>query len=222
MLNVLNYFHWFIFTVLKSNVATTTLEVIHMACVCIVFSLDSIALGWCVFRVTVSNHPKNPCFDISSWKGRAWCGNLGRDQMVSDSPCDFLWSMILCQNIFPDLLGAAKDWGNIQIPESESFLLHIKVRWVGGRDGGTPQDWDVFYNRDRQAKRARKEGEKQTPGQKESQSANESKWIISTFTYSFMEQILLIVLNVIYSPVTVPSSKWWSRIKISVLLEFTF
>ena len=45
MLNVLNYFHWFIFTVLKCNVATTTLEVIHMACVCIVFSLDSIALG---------------------------------------------------------------------------------------------------------------------------------------------------------------------------------
>lgn len=62
---------------------------------------------------------------------------------------------------------------------------------------GQPQDCDVFYNRDRQAKRASKEGEKQTPGQKESQSASENKWIISTFTYSFMEQILLIVLSVI-------------------------
>lgn len=192
MLNVLNYFHWFIFTVLKSNVATTTLEVIHMACVCIVFSLDSIALGWCVFRLTVSNHPKNPCFDISSWKGRAWCGNLGRDQMVSDSPCDFLWSMILCQNIFPDLLGAAKDWGNIQIPESESFLLHIKVRWVGGRDGGTPRTGTSFITETGKLKGLeRKEKSKHLGGKNLNQPMRVNESFLLSLIHSWSKYCLL-------------------------------
>ena len=85
MLNVLNYFHTNTskgnghLCCSKCNVATT-LEVIHIACVCIVISLDSIALGRCVFRLTVSNHPKNPLIfhhekeehDVVTWGGTRW------------------------------------------------------------------------------------------------------------------------------------------------------
>lgn len=170
------------------------------------FSLDSITLGWCVFRLTASNHPKIPrrreknptnCIVATPLFSMFWYFIMKRKSMMVVTQRGTRWSLISHMTFFElwscvkmsfqTYLGLQRDGGNVQIPEPESFLFHIKVRWVCGRDGGTPSTEKSFITGiDKLKGRARKEGGKQKPGQKESQSANESKWFISTFIYSFM------------------------------------